>query len=146
RTTFKDNGTMAAGAGPTEQMAAGAGQTQQQLSFGPFNLAVTERLLTRNGSPVELSSRALDILIALLSSANEVVSKEELMSRVWPDTFVEESNLRVHMASLRRALGDGKDGARYIVTIAGRGYRFVEPVSRLGVSNERASVAPERAT
>ena len=124
-------------------MAAGAGQTKHQLSFGPFNLVVTERLLTRNGSPVELSARALDVLIAFLSSPNEVVSKEELMSRVWPDTFVEESNLRVQMAGLRRALGDGKDGARYIVTIAGRGYCFVAPVSRVGVSNDRASVALE---
>src|SRR5262249_29947835 len=100
------------------------------LSFGPFRLAPGERLLTREGAPVELGARALDILIALVSRHNEVIGKKELLSHVWPDVTVGEDNLRVHMASLRKALGDGKDGARYITTLAGRGYCFVAPVSR----------------
>jgi len=100
------------------------------LSFGPFRLAPGERLLTREGAAVELGARALDVLITLVSRPNEVITKKELLSHVWPDVAVEESSLRFHMASLRKALGDGKDGARYITTLAGRGYCFVTPVTR----------------
>jgi predicted ATPase/DNA-binding winged helix-turn-helix (wHTH) protein len=117
---------------------ATAVQTKDVLSFGPFNLVASERLLTKEGVPVELGARAFDILIALISEPNEVVSKKDLMSRAWPDVTVEEGSLRFHMASLRKALGDGKNGARYITTLAGRGYCFVAPVSR-------ASSAPEAA-
>jgi predicted ATPase/DNA-binding winged helix-turn-helix (wHTH) protein len=99
-------------------------------SFGPFRLVASERLLTRDGVAVELRSRALDILIALISKPNELVSKKELMSRVWPGLIVEDGSLRFHMAGLRKALGDGKGGARYIATLPGRGYCFVAPVSR----------------
>ncbi len=122
-------------------MVTAAGQAKDQLSFGPFNLIASERLLTKEGIPVELGARALDILIALTSAPNEVVSKKDLMSRVWPDVTVEEGSLRVHMASLRKALGDGKDGARYITTLAGRGYCFVAPISRLAAPREDASAA-----
>ena len=110
-------------------MATVAGQTKDGLSFGPFNLLVSERLLTKKGAPVELGARALDILRVLISTPNEVVSKKDLLARVWPDVTVEEGSLRFHMASLRKALGDGKGGARYITTIAGRGYCFVAPIS-----------------
>jgi len=113
-----------------------AGPGKDVLSFGPFRLTVGERLLTRDGAPVELGGRALEILIALVSTPNEVISKQELLSRVWPDVTVEDSSLRVHMVSLRRTLGDGKDGARYIATVAGRGYCFVAPVSRSGDQSE----------
>src|SRR5215475_6845414 len=100
------------------------------LLFGPFRLAPAERLLTREGASVELGARALDILIALVSRPNDVISKRELLSCVWPDVTVEESSLRFHMAGLRKALGDGRDGARYISTLAGRGYCFVALISR----------------
>src|SRR3954464_2439992 len=115
-------------------MAMTAGQTEGGTSFGPFNLLVSERLLTKVGVPIELGARALDILITLISAPNEVVIKRDLMSRVWPDVTVEEGSLRFHMASLRKALGDGKAGARYITTIAGRGYCFVAPVSQSNAS------------
>ena len=82
-----------------------------------------------------------DILIALISTPNEVVSKKDLMSRVWPDVTVEEGSLRFHMASLRKALGDGKDGARYITTLAGRGYCFVAPVSQASRPRDEAPAA-----
>jgi predicted ATPase/DNA-binding winged helix-turn-helix (wHTH) protein len=118
-----------------------AGQPKDALAFGPFSLAISERLLTRNGAPVELGARALEILIVLISSPNEIVSKSELMSRVWPDVSVEEGSLRFHMAGLRKALGDGKAGARYITTIAGRGYCFVAPVSRSGAIQQDAPAA-----
>ena len=117
-------------------MATALDQAEEGISFGPFTLRVRERLLTRDGLRVELGARALDILIALISTPNEVVSKKDLMAQVWPDVTVEEGSLRFHMASLRKALGDGKDGARYITTLAGRGYCFVAPVSRAG-SRER---------
>jgi predicted ATPase/DNA-binding winged helix-turn-helix (wHTH) protein len=122
-------------------MATTAGQAKDGLSFGPFNLRVSERLLTNEGVPVELGGRALDILTVLISTPNEVVSKNDLMSRVWPDVTVEEGSLRFHMASLRKALGDGKDGARYITTLAGRGYCFVAPVSRASSLRDVAPAA-----
>jgi predicted ATPase/DNA-binding winged helix-turn-helix (wHTH) protein len=100
------------------------------MSFGPFRLVPSERLLTKEGTPVVLGARALDILIALVSRPNQVVGKKDLMALVWPDVIVEEDSLRFHIAGLRKALGDGKDGARYIATLAGRGYCFVAPISR----------------
>jgi DNA-binding winged helix-turn-helix (wHTH) protein len=111
-------------------MATATGQTKDELSFGPFTLLVSERLLTKDGVPVELGARGLDILIALLSKPNAVVSKKELLAQVWLDVVVEEGSLRFHVAGLRKALGDGKGGARYISTLAGRGYCFVAPISR----------------
>lgn len=100
------------------------------ISFGPFRLAVGERLLTRDGARVELGGRALDLLIALATRPNEPVGKRALAAAVWPDVTVGESSLRFHMTHLRKALGDGRDGARYIATLSGRGYCFVAPVSR----------------
>ena len=107
-----------------------ARQAEDVLRFGPFSLVPSERLLIRAGAPVILGVRALDILIVLASHPQQVVSKVELLSRVWPDVTVEESSLRFHIAGLRKALGDGTDGARYIATLAGRGYCFVAPMSR----------------
>jgi predicted ATPase/DNA-binding winged helix-turn-helix (wHTH) protein len=121
-------------------MATTEGPTIDSMSFGPFNLLVSERLLTKGGVPVELGGRALDVLIALMSTPNDVVSKKDLMSRVWPDVTVEEGSLRFHVASLRKALGDGKDGARYIATLPGRGYCFVAPVSRRSSPRDDAAV------
>jgi predicted ATPase/DNA-binding winged helix-turn-helix (wHTH) protein len=111
-------------------MTTATGQIKDSLSFGPFNLIAAERLLMKGGAPVDLGARAFDILLALASSPNEVISKRDLISQVWPDVTVEEGSLRFHMAGLRKALGDGQDGARYITTLAGRGYCFVAPVSR----------------
>jgi DNA-binding winged helix-turn-helix (wHTH) protein len=72
----------------------------------------------------------LDILIALVEPAGEVVSQRELISRVWRDVTVEETNLRVHVAGLRKVLGDRREGARYVANVPGRGYCFVAPVTR----------------
>jgi predicted ATPase/DNA-binding winged helix-turn-helix (wHTH) protein len=111
-------------------MKTPAAQTKQDLSFGPFSLVASERRLTRDGVPVELSARAFDILVTLLSRPNEVIGKSDLLAQVWPDVSVEEGSLRFHIANLRKALGDGRNGARYILTLAGRGYCFVAPFSR----------------
>src|ERR1700682_47382 len=113
-----------------DAMMTPAALAREVISFGPFSLVTSERLLTREGAPVELSARALDILIALLSRPNEVVSKNDLLAQVWPDATVEEGSLRFHIVNLRKALGDGKHGARYITTLTGRGYCFVAPISR----------------
>lgn len=88
----------------------------QFASFGPFRLFARERQLKKGDETVPLGGRALDTLIALIERAGEVVTQRELMSRIWPDVTVEEANLRVNVASLRKVLGDGQEGARYIVT------------------------------
>jgi DNA-binding winged helix-turn-helix (wHTH) protein len=99
------------------------------FSFGPFYLIPIQRLLLEGENALRVGSRALEILIALVERHGELVTREELMARVWPNLFVEPSNLTVHIAALRRALGDGLNGNRYLVNIPGRGYRFVAPVS-----------------
>lgn len=101
------------------------------VAFGPFSVDAGRRLLSKDGAPVVLGARTLDTLLALLERPNEPISKRDLIAKVWPDVFVEEGSLRFHIATLRKALGDGKDGARYIATLAGRGYSFVAPISRL---------------
>jgi predicted ATPase/DNA-binding winged helix-turn-helix (wHTH) protein len=98
--------------------------------FGPFRLLAAERLLYQGEVALRLGSRALDILIVLVERAGEVVSKRDLIARVWPDVVVDESSLRVQLVSLRKALGDGQAGARYVTNVPGRGYCFVAPVSR----------------
>ena len=105
-----------------------AASAERTISFGPFVLFPKQWLLLKADKSIRLGSRALDILITLLEHPGELVSKEELMARVWPHTFVEPANLTVHIAALRRALGDGRGGNRYLVNVPGRGYRFVTPV------------------
>jgi predicted ATPase/DNA-binding winged helix-turn-helix (wHTH) protein len=107
-----------------------ATEVRNVISFGPFSLFVAERLLKKADKPIPLGGRALDILIALAERPGEVVTHKELISTAWPDVTVEEANLRFQMAALRKALGDGRDGARYISNIAGRGYCLVAPVTR----------------
>jgi predicted ATPase/DNA-binding winged helix-turn-helix (wHTH) protein len=98
------------------------------VRFGPFHLMLTERVLIEGGRKVPLGDRAFDILATLVEQAGTVVSKEDLIARAWPRRVVEEVNLRIHIAALRRALGDGKAGERYIVNIIGRGYVFIAKV------------------
>jgi predicted ATPase/DNA-binding winged helix-turn-helix (wHTH) protein len=99
------------------------------IAFGPFRLLPARQLLLEGEKPLRLGSRALEILKTLIEQPGAIVSKDDLVARVWPNTFVEEGNLRVHMAALRRALGDGHAGNRFIATVPGRGYSFVAPVS-----------------
>ncbi len=102
----------------------------EKIAFGSFVLHTEGRLLLRQGKPVDLGTRAFDILVALATRPNEVVSKADLLARVWPDVNVEEGSLRFHIANLRKALAADAGGARYIATLTGRGYCFVAPVSR----------------
>ncbi len=98
--------------------------------FGPFRLCAAERLLEKDGLPLRVGSRALDILIALVDGAPAVVGKRDLIRRVWGGLVVNDGSLRYHIVALRKALGDGLCGARYITNVAGRGYCFVAPISR----------------
>ena len=100
------------------------------VTFGPFRLFATARALEKNGAPLALGSRALDILIVLVERAGEVVSQRELVARVWRGLVVDPGNLRVHMTALRRALGDQEGGGRYVVNVTGQGYSFVAPIAR----------------
>jgi DNA-binding winged helix-turn-helix (wHTH) protein len=99
------------------------------ICFGPFRLSITERVLEKEGVPVRLSSRAFDILIALVERPGEVVTKKDLFARVWPDLVVDESNLRYHVSALRKALGERQSGTCYVTSVSGRGYCFVAPIS-----------------
>src|SRR5260221_1031225 len=104
-------------------------EAQGNLQFGPFDLSTKERVLRRAGEVLPLGSRALDILIYLAGRPGEVIAKQELIDHVWPDVTVEEGSIRVHVAAIRKALGDGQIGNRYIANIKGRGYSFVGNVA-----------------
>jgi len=110
--------------------APNADEAGEAYIFGPFRLDPAARRLQRAGKPVDVGSRSLDILIALIRRAGSVVSQRELMSLVWRELVVEESNLRGHLMRLRKALADGEDGARYVINVPGQGYSFVAPVRR----------------
>src|ERR1700749_859839 len=110
-----------------------------RLRFGPFELNVVERSLKKANQVVPLGGRAYDILIALLENVGEVVGKAELIAKAWPDVTVEEGSLRVHLSALRKALGDGQFGNKYIANVQGRGYGFIAPVTRLPAGRDRGS-------
>jgi predicted ATPase/DNA-binding winged helix-turn-helix (wHTH) protein len=109
------------------------------IGFGPFQFRPQQRLLTRSGIPLRVGSRAMGILSVLVSRPGAVVSNEEIMRQVWPDTVVEENNLRVHLTALRKLLGEGHLSGRYIENVPGRGYSFVATV-------ERQNHLPEQST
>lgn len=114
-------------------------QLGERICFGPFALSPGARLLTRDGAPVEIGGRSFDLLVVLTEQPGRVLSKRELLKRVWSDVVVEDGSLRFHMAGLRKLLGDGIDGARYIATQVGVGYAFVAPVERQGAAGIPAS-------
>ena len=99
--------------------------------FGPFRLEPATRRLLRAGESLPLTPKAFDTLLLLVQNNERVVEKEEVLRRVWPDAVVEESNLAQNVFTLRKALGDTPEGARFIATVPRRGYRFVAPVTSL---------------
>jgi DNA-binding winged helix-turn-helix (wHTH) protein/TolB-like protein len=111
--------------------------------FGPFRLDVLKRLLLRDGEVVPLTSKAFETLLALVERRGEILGKEELLSRIWPDAVVEEKNLTINISALRKTLGESPQEHRYIVTVPGRGYRFVADVQE--VADEEAGPAQESA-
>ena len=96
--------------------------------FGPFTLEPEEERLLRGGSTVSLTPKAFDTLVCLVRRAGTLVDKDALMREVWPDAHVEDANITVNISTIRKALGEGVDGQRYIETIPKRGYRFIAPV------------------
>lgn len=116
---------------------------EQTLCFGPYRVHPRQRLVFEAAQPLRLGRRAVEILLVLLEHAGQVVSKQQLIARVWPRSVVEDTNLRVHVAALRKALGDGQAGQRYIVTVAQRGYSFVAPVALHSL--EQATPIPDPA-
>lgn len=114
------------------------------VGFGRFVLMPEQRELLANGVSVPLGPRALDILLFLVANRAITVTKDALLSHVWPRRTVEENNLTVHMSALRRALGDGRKGARFIQTVPGRGYRFVALVRVVNEATDTPSpIRPE---
>jgi predicted ATPase/DNA-binding winged helix-turn-helix (wHTH) protein len=118
----------------------------QAWQFGSFTLLPTQRLLLDGQAPVRVGGRALDVLIVLVEAAGRVVERDELTARVWQKVVVDEGSLRVHIAALRRALGDDGDARRYIVNIPGRGYSFVEdarPIAPLNAAPTGRSIVSQ---
>src|SRR5712672_2265184 len=112
------------------------GSVHKKFRFDPFELSSWERVLRRGNEVLPLGSRALDILIYLAGRPGEVIAKQELIDHVWSDVTVDEGSLRVHVAAIRKALGDGQFGNRYIANIKGRGYSFVGTVIPLTGNTE----------
>src|SRR5215510_9989956 len=102
----------------------------EAFAFGPFRLLVARRELLAHGVPVTLGQRAFEVLLMLVSRHGQLVTKDELMAQVWPGVVVEENNIQVHISAVRKVLAAAGDGDRYLLTVAGRGYRFVAPVTR----------------
>jgi len=100
-------------------------QDNHSYEFGRFRLKVAERVLLREGELVPLTPKVFDILVTLVENGGQVVAKDDLMKRVWPNTFVEEGNLTQNISLLRKALGETPGGAQFIETVPRRGYRFV---------------------
>jgi predicted ATPase/DNA-binding winged helix-turn-helix (wHTH) protein len=117
-------------------------ERSDEFSFGPFRICLSGRLLERDARRVALGSRAFDILALLLETPGEVVSKQTLMQRVWSNLTVDEGSIRFHIAELRKALGDGLEGARYIINVPGRGYCFVAQTLRQPTQPPPAPFAP----
>ena len=103
-------------------------QLEYVYEFGPFRIDALKRVLMREGEMVPLTSKSLDTLLVLVEHRGQVVSKDDLMKTLWPDTVVEENNLTQQISMLRKALGERANEHRYVVTVPGRGYSFVAEV------------------
>jgi DNA-binding winged helix-turn-helix (wHTH) protein/Tol biopolymer transport system component len=117
----------------------------QLYEFGPFRIDPARNLLLRNAQPVPLTSKAFETLLVLIELRDQVVSKDELMKRVWPDTFVEESNLTQHISMVRKALGVTSQDRHYILTLPGRGYRFTEKIRVISEDGTSLALDPHPA-
>ncbi|HEV8486878.1 MAG TPA: winged helix-turn-helix domain-containing protein [Blastocatellia bacterium] len=106
-------------------------QDQTSYEFGPFRLDARERRLIREGKAIPLAPKVFDTLVALVEGGGRLIDKDELMMRLWPDTFVEEGTLARNISDLRKALGESSGSGKYIETVPKRGYRFVTDVREL---------------
>ncbi len=121
-------------------------QRQAGYAFGPFHLDTGRRRLLRDGVLVPLQPKDFETLLVLVQHCARVVAKEELIERLWPDAIVEEANLSQHIYVLRKALGEGAHDHSYIVTVPGRGYRFVAPVTEWCEAEEELFLAQRTRT
>ena len=120
------------------------GESRSTYQFGPFRLQVDRRRLLRDGEPVALAPKALETLLALVEHRDRVLTKDELLQRIWGDTVVEEGGLTRNISVLRKALGESPDDHRYIVTVPGRGYRFVADAAVVGeLAEDQPAPVPE---
>lgn len=103
---------------------------ENSIAFGEFRLLPGKRLLLKNGAAVNVGARAFDVLVMLAERPGEVISRREIETRAYPGLTVGEGALRFQIAALRKALGDGRGGVRYITNVSGRGYCFAAPVVR----------------
>jgi len=120
-------------------------ETKVLYEFGKFRLDPREHLFLCEGKPVSLSPKSFEILVALIQSNGRLLTKDELMQQVWPDSFVEEANLTVNISALRKVLGETPGGQRYIETVPKRGYRFVAPVTERQDDGKPSPAAPTAA-
>src|SRR5918999_14945 len=118
-------------------------QAKRYYDFGVFRVDVTERALFGEKGIIPLTPKAFDTLLVMVENSGRLLSKDELMGRVWPDSFVEENNLAQNISALRKALGEGSGGQKFIETVPKRGYRFVADVrASLGRSMGRPQISP----
>jgi DNA-binding winged helix-turn-helix (wHTH) protein len=111
---------------------------QEVFRFGQFTLDVGERRLLRGAEPVRLAPKAHEVLVVLVRQCGRLVTKDELLAHVWPEAFVDESILTVHISALRKALGDGTRAPGYIETVSGAGYRFIAAVANDTAEDDKA--------
>src|SRR5882762_3104037 len=115
---------------------------QEIYEFGPFSLDAIERVLRRDENPLNLTPKSFDTLLFLVRNQGRMLTKEELLQEIWPDTFVEDVNLAVNISTLRKLLGDFQGGRDYIETVPRRGYRFIAEVRKALPVEEALSVTP----
>jgi DNA-binding winged helix-turn-helix (wHTH) protein len=128
---------------PSPLPSADRGADRQVYSFGNFSLLPKERMLFDSGKGLRIGGRALDILICLVQRHGVIITKAELIEFAWPNVFVDENNLRVHIATLQKTLGRDRDGRRYIINVVGRGYAFVGRMRNLiDIAVPRAAATP----
>ncbi len=108
--------------------------------FGPFRLETGERRLLQDGRSLPLTPKMFDMLLLLVENRDHLLEKSELMERLWPGVYVDEANLTRNVSDVRKLLGDGTNGHRYIQTVPKRGYRFIAPVREAGAA---AAVSPK---
>jgi len=114
---------------------------KEMYQFGPFSLDPAERVISRDGTPFPLTPKVFDPLVCLVRHRGRLLTKDELLKEIWPDTFVEEVNLAVNISTLRKAFGESPQDGRYIATVPGRGYRFVAQVQKIPTANGNEQIA-----
>ena len=116
---------------------------KELYEFGPFSLDPAERVISRDGTSLPLTPKVFDTLLCLVRNRGRLLTKDELLKEIWPETFVEEVNLAVNISTLRKAFGESPQDGRYIATVPGKGYRFVAEVREMSRADadERGAIA-----